>query len=130
MPGLPAEFSTEIVGDPTALRRCFANLLRNSAQAARNGSRVRVEVEGRIEGSRARLVVRDNAGGIPADVLPNIFIPFFTTKAEGTGLGLALVHRIITDHGGTVSVVNEGPGAAFTLWFPLRNAAAKVGNQG
>ncbi len=126
---LPPELCTEILGDQTALQRCFANLLRNSAQAGRNGAPVRVEVEGTIDGSRAKLVLRDNAGGIPADVLPHIFIPFFTTKANGTGLGLALVHRIVTDHGGTVSVRNEGSGAAFTLWFPLRKQAASIGNR-
>jgi PAS domain S-box-containing protein len=114
---LPAEFRDGIVGDFTALRQAFSNLLRNSAEAARNGT-VRVEVSGAIEGEQARLTFRDNAGGIPADVVPHVFIPFFTTKEGGTGLGLALVHRIVTEHGGSVAVAAAEGGTAFTLSFP------------
>ena len=127
--GLPPAFADCIVGDPTSVRQCFSNLLRNSAEAA-PGAAVRVEVTGSLEPGQARLVLRDNAGGIPPDVLPRIFIPFVTTKAHGTGLGLALVHRIVTDHGGSITVANDGPGAAFTLSFPAENVAGKAAEGG
>ncbi len=127
--GLPPEFDGCIVGDPTSLRQCFSNLLRNSAEAAPE-DHVRVEVSGAIDAGRARLVFRDNAGGIAPEVLPHIFIPFVTTKSQGTGLGLALVHRIVADHGGSVSVANDGPGAAFTLSFPTEKLARKAAEGG
>jgi len=61
--------------------------------------------------------VRDTGSGIaPAD-LQKIFIPFFTTKAKGHGIGLALTHRIITQHGGTLTAANSSQGAVFTVRF-------------
>jgi signal transduction histidine kinase len=66
----------------------------------------------------------DNGTGIPKDKLDKIFIPFFTTKAEGTGLGLALVHRIVTDHGGTVAVESNERGTTFSITLPRAREAA------
>jgi signal transduction histidine kinase len=107
-----------IYGDATALTQALANLFRNSVQAA-NGKPVCVQISARTLGQQVQITYRDNAGGIPAEILPKIFIPFFTTKPDGTGLGLALVHRIITQHGGAISASNDGPGAAFTFSLPL-----------
>jgi signal transduction histidine kinase len=110
------------LGDPTALRQAFSNLLRNSAEAAGASARVLLELGG--DSQFVRLALTDNAGGIPREHLAKIFIPFFTTKAHGTGLGLALVHRIVTEHGGTIAVESpatspDGPsGTRFTLTLP------------
>jgi len=71
----------------------------------------------------ARVVVADNGPGIPPEDLNRIFVPFFTTKAQGTGLGLALVHRIVTEHGGSVAVESTGAGTTFTLSFPAAQLA-------
>ena len=125
--GLP-EISVD--GDRTALRQVFSNLLRNSAEAARNGSPARVVVSGECEGDTVRLVLRDNGHGIPAENLPRVFIPFYTTKAEGTGLGLALVHRIVSQHGGSVAVTSDDSGATFTLSFPARKLAENAAETG
>ncbi len=114
-----AEVLECVPGDPTALTQAFANLFRNSMQAAK-GRRVRVTISARNSGEQVQITYRDNAGGIPAEVLPKIFIPFFTTRPDGTGLGLSLVHRIITQHGGSISASNDGPGAVFTFSLPLR----------
>jgi len=122
---VPAELA--LMGDPTAMRQAFSNLLRNSAEAARNGTPVRVQVAVESDEQGARLTITDNGRGIPQDQLGKIFIPFFTTKAQGTGLGLALVHRIVTEHGGTIAVSSGEWGTTFTLAFPahaLARAAA------
>jgi signal transduction histidine kinase len=114
--GFPAGLS--LLGDPTALRQVFSNLLRNSAEAGL--APVTVEVAAEVDGQATRLVFRDNGAGIPSENLARIFVPFFTTKAAGTGLGLALVHRIVSQHGGAVSVASDPSGSTFTLSFPVR----------
>jgi signal transduction histidine kinase len=76
-----------IDGDPTAVRQAFHNLLRNSAEAARNGERVRVVAQAQSDGAWAKVVLRDNGSGIPREHLSKIFIPFFTTKTKGTAWG-------------------------------------------
>jgi len=125
---VPAGLALE--GDPTALRQAFSNLLRNSAEAARNGTPVQVKVMAATDEHGTRLTITDNGQGIPQDRLGKIFIPFFTTKAQGTGLGLALVHRIISEHGGTIAVSSGDWGTTFTLAFPapaLARAAPAAG---
>lgn len=107
-----------IRGDRTLMRQLFSNLLRNSAEAARNGERTKVVVLAEPVRGQLRLTLRDNGCGIPQEKLTKIFIPFFTTKPQGTGLGLALVHRIVTQHGGTISVSSDDQGTSFTLQFP------------
>jgi signal transduction histidine kinase len=120
----------ELNGDRTALRQAFANLLRNSAEAARDGQPAEVAVSAESAGGSLRLVLRDNGRGIPEEDLAKIFIPFFTTKSQGTGLGLALVHRILSEHGGSISVASDAAGSTFTLSLPAAKAAptaAKLG---
>ena len=67
-----------------------------------------------------RVDVADSGGGIPQDVLDKIFAPFFTTKARGTGLGLAVVRKVVDRHNGKVDVHSEvGKGTVFHLYLPL-----------
>ena len=117
-----------VTADPTALRQVFSNLMRNSKEAERAGSPVVITAEAENKGNHMLIRVSDNGSGIPQDKLSKIFIPFFTTKAEGTGLGLALVHRIVTDHGGAVSVVSSDAGTTFTIALP--RAAENSANSG
>ena len=112
----------QVAGDSVLLRQAISNLLRNSAEAATNGKPVRVSITGRLEAGKLQLSLTDNGHGIPADALPKIFIPFFTTKANGTGLGLALVHRIITEHGGSITVDSGTQGTTFTVTLPTATA--------
>jgi signal transduction histidine kinase len=107
-----------LVGDHTALCQAFSNLMRNSAEAGAEGARVRLEAAAEEGEQEIRIVLRDNGPGIPQENLAHIFIPFFTTKAAGTGLGLALVHRIVTEHGGAINVASDPSGTTFTLSFP------------
>lgn len=105
--------SLAVRADERMLRTALLNLMRNGAEAAPDA---KVLVSATREDSTVVIQVRDTGPGIsPAD-LQKIFIPFFTTKAKGHGIGLALTHRIITQHGGTLTAANapEG-GALFTI---------------
>lgn len=116
----------EISGDAGLLRQALLNLARNAAEAARaNGGRGEVLLSGKLEerGEQRwqRIAVRDNGPGIPPGDLDKLFVPFFTTKTEGTGLGLAVVQKIALQHGGRVEARNQPAGGAeFLLWLPLR----------
>ena len=113
-----AERTPHAAGDPDLLQRAVGNILRNAREAAGPRGSVRVEVA--PEGSdRVTIRIEDDGPGIPAEALPRLFQPFFTTKPGGTGLGLALVHRLVEAHGGEVRVeARPAEGAAFTLVLP------------
>ena len=117
---------TELPGDEALLRQALVNLVRNGAEAARlEGKSPQVTLSGTIEdlGGRKwqRVSIADNGPGIPAQDLPKIFLPFFTTKSDGTGLGLAVVQKVALQHGGSIEARNrQGGGAEFLLWLPLR----------
>jgi len=120
-----------VAGDEGLLRQALLNLVRNAAEAcseAPNGGRVilRGEVKSSDDGSFQRLFVFDNGSGFAPSVLRKLFRPFFTTKAQGTGLGLAVVQKIVVQHGGTVEAHNrpEG-GAAFIVTLPLCRTPAE-----
>ena len=106
-------------GDRTALRQAIANLFRNSVEA--KGGTVRIDVLAVANGDTAEIRIKDDGPGIPPEALEKVFIPFYTTKPSGTGLGLALVHRIVTDHGGKVTVVSGQEGTTFILSLPAAN---------
>ena len=105
--------SLGVRADERMLRLALLNLMRNGAEANPDGD---VFVSAAREDGAVVIQVRDTGPGIaPAD-LQKIFIPFFTTKAKGHGIGLALTHRIITQHGGTLSAANSPDGGAlFTI---------------
>ncbi|MFZ3244591.1 MAG: ATP-binding protein [Candidatus Acidiferrales bacterium] len=116
----------EVSGDAGLLRQALLNLIRNAAEAASsNGHPGEVTIAGHEEshgGKRWQCVsVRDNGPGIAAGNLDKIFVPFFTTKSSGTGLGLPVVQKIALQHGGRVEARNQPSGGAeFDLWLPLR----------
>ena len=116
----------DLPGDEALLRQALLNLARNGAQASQGLSAPpRVTISGTIEelGGRKwqRICVADNGAGIPEADLQKIFLPFFTTKSEGTGLGLAVVQKVALQHGGSIEARNRGEGGAeFLLWLPLR----------
>jgi PAS domain S-box-containing protein len=107
-------------GDESLLRRAFLNLFLNASQA-RNGKGVEVIVTGAQEAGRIlRVEVADNGVGIPSEVLPKIFTPFFTTRPEGTGLGLPLVQKAVVSHDGSIEVISQmGQGTRFVIRLPL-----------
>ncbi|MEK6530203.1 MAG: ATP-binding protein [candidate division NC10 bacterium] len=108
-------------GDPNALQQVVLNLLTNARDAMADGGEIRIET-GTVAGRPGwlRLVVADNGRGIPLDRLPKIFDPFYTTKAQGTGLGLSVSYGIVREHQGTIDVQSQpGKGTTFTLTFPV-----------
>jgi signal transduction histidine kinase len=111
--------------DEAMVKRAFLNLLRNAAEAIEPHSRERfIEVTGSVEsgtgGRYAHVHIRDTGGGISPSDLHNIFIPFFTTKSRGYGIGLAIVQKILVAHGGDVAVErSDSAGTVFHCRLPL-----------
>ncbi len=114
-----------IQADARMLRQALVNLVRNAAEAIpeENLDRrviISTSVEpGQRDESWVTIMIRDTGKGIPTANLPKIFIPFFTTKSTGHGVGLALAHRVIAEHGGTLTAANcNDGGALFTVRLP------------
>jgi len=113
LPGAPLTLSADV----EQLREALDNLVRNAIEATPAGGTITLSTERR--GRNVVIEVRDTGAGIPADVLPRIFDLYFTTKREGTGVGLALVQQIANAHGGSVSAESEpGQGTRIVLELP------------
>jgi len=104
--------------DAELMERVFYNLILNAAQATAAGGAVTVKT--RAAGGSAEICVIDRGSGIDPKQLDSIFNPFFTTKPQGVGLGLAIVAKIIDEHGGKIAVESEpGKGSIFRVLLPL-----------
>ncbi len=112
----PEDLPTALL-DRAQIKQAFFNIIRNAIQAMSNGGLLKISLS-----STDRFVVvsfKDTGPGIPPEALGTIFEPYFTTKAEGSGLGLMIVQRIIRDHGGEIEVRSEPKsGTTFTLYLP------------
>ncbi len=104
--------------DPNQLKQVLVNLIKNSLEATgRNGQ---IFLSSGFKDDLAWFSVRDTGKGMPPEILENIFHPFFTTKDKGTGLGLAVTHKIVSDHHGFVQVDSApGRGSTFLIKLPL-----------
>ena len=126
----PPKHALIVNGDPDLLHRAVFNLVLNAVQHAGPGGHVEVELgnTGTMQippsvqlRSPVRLSVRDTGPGIPEEDIPRVFDPFFTTRQGGTGLGLAMVHRAVEAHQGTILVDGgSGDGAEFTVYLPTQ----------
>jgi signal transduction histidine kinase len=95
----------------------WSNLVANALNAVESGGSVRVVA--RAEGDTAVLEVTDDGTGIPPDVLPHVFEPFYSTRKDGAGLGLSLVRAIVEQHGGMVSAESDvGRGTTVRVTLP------------
>jgi hypothetical protein len=111
--------------DPNQINQVLLNLLLNAIQSMDKAGTVRVSLQPADEA--VAIVVTDEGKGIAAEHLPNIFRPFFTTKGQGTGLGLSLARRMVESHGGTITVASTlGVGTEFTVMLPVRRVHEKA----
>jgi two-component system sensor histidine kinase DctS len=110
----------DISGDPVMLQQVILNLTRNAIDAMSDAPAERrvLDVAAARDGDGARLTVRDFGSGIPEEDSEKIFAPFFTTKAEGMGMGLSICRTIVQAHGGKLWFERRDPGVAFHLWLP------------
>lgn len=119
-----SEVGPEIHADPLRLEQALINLLRNAAQASPGG---RVRLGWRAREDEALFEVEDDGPGVAVDMRERLFEPFFTTKpvGQGTGLGLAVAHGIVEEHGGRLEIgQSDLGGALFRLALPLGRARA------
>lgn len=114
----------EVVIDPDKIEQVILNLLLNAVEAMEAGGVISLSM-GTTERGMVRIAVADTGPGIGKEDLPHIFDPYFTTKQSGTGLGLALVHRIVQAHGGEITVESTpGTGTVFTVLLPAAHQSA------
>jgi two-component system sensor histidine kinase/response regulator len=120
-----AEDLPPLIMDAGNLRRVIAHLISNSINAMPEGGNLTIATSRR--NNYGQIQVADTGVGIPPKILPHIFDPFFTTKISGPGLGLAMVHKIIKQHGGQISVETEpNKGTTFSIVLPLKEEVAAI----
>jgi two-component system nitrogen regulation sensor histidine kinase GlnL len=134
-----------VPGDRDKLIQAFLNLVKNAAEAIgeeRADGQIALSTSFRpgvrlsVPGSQARvslpleIAVEDNGAGVPADLMQNLFDPFVTTKPSGTGLGLALVAKIVGDHGGIIEYDSRPRLTVFRALMPMAEGGTPEGREG
>ncbi len=112
----------QIICAPSQINQVFLNLITNATQAL-DPSNAKITLTTRSEDGGVAVDITDNGKGIPPEILPKIFDPFFSTKevGKGTGLGLSICYKIVQEHGGRITVQSQvGTGTTFTVWLPLK----------
>ena len=132
-------------GSRDKLIQVYLNLIKNAAEAIgeeRADGQITLTTSFRpgvrlsVPGSQARvslpleIAVEDNGAGVPADLMPHLFDPFVTTKPSGTGLGLALVAKIVGDHGGIIECDSRPRQTVFRTLMPMSESEASQGAHG
>jgi hypothetical protein len=119
-----------VLADPEALRRAFANLIDNAAEAMQ-GSLLRIlKIHSCMteDGGAVEVTVSDTGHGLTDEIRERLFLPFYSTKHRGTGLGLSIAAKIVQEHGGSIRAESNSPkGARFVLHLPLMEPAMLEG---
>jgi signal transduction histidine kinase len=121
------EAPVPVAADPVEMEQVVFNLVRNAIEAAGDASDGgRVVARLRQDNHQATLEIADNGPGVPEDLRPRLFTPFTTTRADGTGLGLALSQRLVERAGGEIALVDGGSGATFRVALPSNEDLAEA----
>ena len=113
--------------DPDHIKRAVLNLVDNAVEAVAGTGMVTIETEYVAESARVRLTVSDNGPGISSEDRDKLFLPYFSTKVAGMGLGLPIVSEIVNEHGGVIRVEDNQPsGSRFVVEVPVTRAPAPV----
>lgn len=111
--------------DHIQVRQAFINIIKNAVEAMPKTGKLGIETQ--LDNNRIKVIFADTGIGIPGDESDRIFEPYYTTKREGSGLGLVVVHRIIHDHGGTIEVKSKiGKGTVVTIYLPTETSGPKL----
>lgn len=116
----------EIMADPMQLQQVFLNLMFNAIEAMPQGGALAVKTLLDDTENMLHIAISDSGKGMKPLILDQIFLPFFTTKRKGSGLGLSICQRLVDQHGGSISAESApGKGTVFTLLIPIRKATAE-----
>jgi signal transduction histidine kinase len=118
-PRIELDLSPEVPlckSDPQTLRQVFINLIKNAHEAC--GSEGTLHIATEHTPPSIRITFKDTGRGVPPEILPRVFEPFVSTKANGMGIGLAICRRLIDLNGGTIEAANDSGGARFTIHLP------------
>ncbi|WP_372377194.1 PAS domain-containing sensor histidine kinase [Vibrio natriegens] len=119
------EEQTDLVGNANAIASALSNLVMNAIQMS--GKESQIDIFFRPVNGELRISVQDNGPGVPKELQSKILEPFFTTRSQGTGLGLAVVQMVCRAHDGRLELISEqGDGACFTMCIPLERVQAEV----
>ena len=108
-----------IYADKDQIKQVVVNLIANAMNAMEHDGTVSIEYE--LKDDKTSIMISDTGPGIPLEVMPNLFKPFFTTSSSGTGLGLPICRKILNNHNGDLTVYNSKNGAVFTITLPVEN---------
>lgn len=112
-----------VMADGEQVKQALLNIIKNALESI--GTDGRVSVTSRLERGAIWVDISDTGKGIPEEMIPNVFDPFFTTRPDGTGLGLAVTRKIVVDHGGDIEVRSKvGVGTTFTISLPAELPAS------
>jgi len=115
--------------DPAMIEQALINLLRNAMDAVSGQPAPHIEIDGRREGEEVVITVADNGAGVDPAVLDRIFVPFFTTKPGGSGVGLSLVRQIALAHGGQIEAASNSPRGMLFRWrCPIDTTSPRSGS--
>lgn len=109
----------ELFADGNLIQQVMINLIKNAIEALEATKGPEIVIQARIQNKQLQLEVSDNGHGIPEEKLDRIFVPFYTTKVEGSGVGLSVSRQIMNLHGGHLDVSSSSSGATFMMIFPL-----------
>jgi len=114
-------YMTKIMGNRNRIKQMLINLIKNAIEVMQNGGTITISMK-ILQTGNLEIAIRDEGLGIAKDDLKNLFIPFFTTKTAGTGLGLALVKKVVEEHYGKINVESTlGEGTTFIIQLPMNH---------